>query len=211
MAAGDTYELTLKGVCQGQLIVNTHYLRASAAGDQSEHMADTWNTSLGSLWAAMHTTDYALQTISSRQINPPGPVAYERAPTVSAGSNGAGSGTLTAASVIKCTTAFIGRSRRGRNFIGPLPGSYVVAGSLAAAHVTACNAYYNALLGLWGASGSDSANARWVVWSRHIAATISQDPPPDMGLPSSASAYVVAFHVDPIARVLRRRELGVGS
>lgn len=211
MGAGDTYEIVLKATCQGQLVVNTLYLRAEAAGDLSQHGADTWNTSLLATWRACHTPDYTLTTIACRQINPPGPVAYERAPTSSTGTLANPAGSLTSCAVVKFTTAYIGRSRRGRNFVGPFGGSEVTAGLISSGITTVVNAYYTALNGLWGQGGSDSTNMRWVVWSRHIASTISQATPPAMGSPSSASAYVVAYHLDPIARVLRRRELGVGS
>lgn len=211
MAAGDTYQLTLKGLCQGQAIVNSHHLRAMAAGDLSQAFADTFNTSLLTTYRAVHSTDWALQTISCRQINPPGPVAYERAPTTSAGTLSTTSGALTSAACVKQTSAFIGRSRRARSFIGPVPPGDILLGSLSVGFTTALNNYFTALMGLWGPTGSDAANGRLVVWSTTIAKLHSQATPPAMGDPLSASAYVVAYHVDPVARVIRRRELGVGA
>lgn len=211
MAAGDTYEIVLKATCQGQLVVNTLYARAEAAGDLSQHGADTWNTSLLATWRACHTPDYTLTTIACRQINPPGPVAYERAPTSSTGTLANPASSLTSCAVVKFTSAYIGRSRRGRNFVGPFGDGGVEAGLITTGFTTAVNAYYAALDGLWGQGGSDSTNLRWVVWSRKIASTISQLVPPAMGSSASASAYVVSYHTDTIARVLRRRELGVGS
>lgn len=211
MAAGDTYLLKLIGSANGQAVVNDLYVRAMNAGDMSQAFADSWNTSCLTTWRACHTSDYTLNTISVRQINPPGPVAYERAPTAGAGTLGAASADMTAAACVKFTTSYIGRTRRGRNFVGPIPGASILQGALLAAYVTAVNAYYAALWGLWGTSGSDRANGGWVVWSHKIARTFSQATPPAMGDPTSASAYVVAYHLDPNARSLRRRELGVGS
>lgn len=211
MAAGDTYQITLVGKCQGQAIVNHHFVRAAAAGDLSVTIANTWNTSLLATWLACHPSDYTLDTIRVRQINPPGPVAYERAPSSSAGTIAPTSGTLTAAVCVKQTSSYIGRSRRGRTFIGPVIETHIKLGVVVSALVGYVNAYFTALNNLWGVGGSDVANAQWVIWSNTIAHAISQNPPPAMGSPNSASAYVVAYHTDPTARVLRRRELGVGS
>lgn len=212
MAAGDTYKLSLEGTCAGQKIVNTMHLRAEAAGDLSQHICDQWNTSLKTSWLACHASNYTLTKITGVQINPPGPVGYERAPASPVvGTNVNTSGSLTTAACVKLTSGYIGRTRRGRQFVGPFGYDLVTAGVLVSGLVTVLNTYYTALLALWGVAGSDLANNRLVVWSVKIADTISQATPPAMGSTNSASAYVLAYSIDGNARSQRRREIGVGA
>lgn len=212
MAAGDTYKLAIQGTCAGQVIVNTYHLRAMAAGDLAQTATDNWNTTCKTSYLAAHASNYTLVKLTATQINPVGPIGYERAPSSPVvGTNVNTAGALTAAACVKLTTGFVGRSRRGRNFIGPLGYDLITAGVLVSGAQTVVNAYFTALLGLWGASGSDASNLRLVIWSETIAAATSQDPPPAMGGSTSASAYVLAASLDPNARSQRRREIGVGA
>lgn len=212
MAIGDTYELAIKATCLSQQIVATHHLRAEGAGDMSTVIPTAWNTSLKASWLASLPTIYSLSILACRQINPPGPVGVEFTPTGTiTGNVNTAISTLVLAGVIKWTSAYVGRSRRGRTFVGPLTADSAVNGTLIAGRVTQLQAYVTAMLALWGPGGTGVADARLVIWSRTIADSTSQSPPPAMGNVLSASAYVTAGNAQAIARTQRRRELGVGS
>lgn len=212
MAVGDTYELTIKATCLGQVIVATHHIRAENSGDLSTTFASQWNTTCKGPWLANLPNSYSLTILACRQINPPGPVGVEFTPTGTITGNGAAAVTsLTAAGVLKWTTAFVGRSRRGRTFVGPLPGDQYTLGQLTGPRVAGLNTYATTILGLWGSAGSAATDGRLVIWSRTIADQVSQNPPPAMGTVSSASAYVTAGSGQAILRTQRRREIGVGS
>lgn len=212
MAAGDTYELALKGTCNGQTIVNVHHFRAEDAGDLSTSIASDWNTNLKATWLALLPPTYSLTLLTCRQINPPGPVGIDFVPTGTVtGGVGTVAGGLNVAQVIKWQTAFIGRSRRGRTFVGPMAVERVSGGNVIAAQQTNALAYVTAMLGRYGAGGTFASTARLVIWSRTIAENVSQDPPPAMGAAGSASAYVTAGSSQLPARSQRRRDLGVGA
>lgn len=212
MAVGDVYELAIKAVCLSQQIVAIHHVRAESAGDHSTTIPTAWNTTAKGAWLAQLPAAYSLQVLACRQINPVGPVGVEFTPTGTiVGTTVTQPSTLVACGVIKWTTSYVGRSRRGRTFYGPLGGDQYTGGNLIAGVRTNIQAYVTALLGLWGTGGSDSANNRLVVWSRTIAENISQSPPPAIGDPASAAAYIMAGSAQSIVRTQRRRELGVGS
>lgn len=212
MAAGDTYELAIKAVCNSQSIVNVHHFRAEGAGDLSTSIASDWNTNLKTTWLALLPPTYALALLTCRQINPPGPVGVDFVPTGTlTGGVGTVAGGLNVAQVIKWTTAFIGRSRRGRTYVGPMAIERVSGGNVIAAQQTNALAYVTAMLARYGSGGAFAATARMVIWSRTIADNVSQDPPPAMGIAASASAYVTAGTSALPARSQRRRDLGVGA
>lgn len=212
MAAGDTYELSIRATCLSQQIVATHHLRAMAAGDLSVAIPTAWNTTCKASWLAQLPAAYSLVILACRQINPAGPVGVEFTPTGTiVGTTATQPSSLVACGVMKWTTAYVGRSRRGRTFYGPLGGDQYTGGNVLAGTKTNMQAYITALLGLWGAAGSDAANARLVIWSRTIAGPGGQPIPPAMGDPASASAYVLAGSAQTIVRTQRRRELGVGA
>lgn len=212
MAAGDTYELAIKGLVQGQQIVTTHYFRAEAAGDLTALIATDWVTDCKALYRTMQPTDYTMTELFCRQINPPGPAGADLALVAPNGGNAANaSGALNAAAVITWTTAYVGRSRRGRSFIGPLQQGGALLGSLAAVEVTNKTNYAAQMLASFGSGGTRAADCRFVIWSHKIAGSFGQNPPPAMGSPTSASAYVQGFRVNTIVRSQRRRELGVGG
>jgi len=212
MAAGDTYELAIQGVCNGQTIVNVHHFRAEGAGDLSTSIASDWDTNLKSTFLALLPPTYSITLLKCRQINPPGPVGADVTPTGTVtGGVGTVAGGLNVAQVIKWTTAFVGRSRRGRSFIGPMAIERVSGGNVITAQQTNALAYVTAMLARYGSGGTFASTARMVIWSRTIADNVSQDPPPAMGAAGSASAYVTAGTSQLPARSQRRRDLGVGA
>lgn len=212
MAAGDTYKLDIIATCLGQTVVNSHFFRAEAGGDLSTGIANDWITNLKATWLALLPPPYTIQTVKCRQINPPGPVGVEIVP---GGTNTGGVGTvpggMNVAQVLKWTTPYIGRSRRGRTFVGPMAIERVSNGQMIAGQITNGTTYITTMLGRYGAGGAFEATARMVIWSPTIAAATSQNPPPAMGTAGSASAYVVAGTSVAYAKSQRRRDLGVGA
>lgn len=212
MAAGDTYELAVKGICANQQIVTVHHFRAEAAGDLAATIAGFWEADCKATYRGMLPADYSVVSIACRQINPPGPVGVDIAATPpNGGVFAATAGGMNVAMVLTWTTSYIGRSRRGRSFIGPVTSQQVISGVIQAATVTAGQAYVTAILASFGNGGTRAATARFVVWSRRLAGLFSQNPPPAMGSSASASAYIVSGRTNTIARSQRDRELGRGS
>lgn len=212
MAAGDTYQLAIIGICNGQKIVNTHHFRAEAGGDLSSAIATDWDTNLKTSFLALLPPTYSIQQYKCVQINPEGPVGVEQAPTGTVtGGVGTVAGGLNVAQVLKWTTGFVGRSRRGRTFIGPMAIERVSGGTLIAGQVTNGATYITNMLARYGAGGAFEATARLVIWSPTLAAASSQNPPPAMGSALSASAYVLAGVSIAQAKSQRRRDIGVGE
>lgn len=212
MAIGDVYELVLVGAILGQQVVNVHHVRAEAGGDLAPDMATNWATDCKAAYVALFPTNYSLTMIKVRQIYPSGPAGVEYTtglPTAGTQSNGPSG--FNTAEVIKWTTAYVGRSRRGRTFIGPVSKSDVDNGSVVAGAITRLNAYVTALLGSIGQGGTHAADMRLVIFSHKIATGTVPTPTTAIGAAGSVSAYVTAGAPQTLARSQRRRDIGIGT
>lgn len=212
MAAGDTYQLAIRGTANGQQIVTVHHFVAEGAGALAQTLVDDWLANLRTAYAAMLSQNYSMAAVACRQINPVGPIGYEAPPPAATnGGRAVGVGYQGACAVIKWTTGFVGKSRRGRTFVGPLSRDDVNAGVILAAEVVIIQAYVTAMMGRYGPTGTMEATAQLAIWSPKIASLFPQDPPPGIGTPTSAVAYVLAGSVNTQSKSQRRRNLGVGS
>jgi hypothetical protein len=212
MAEGDTYELSVVGRCLGQEIVNVFHFRAMAAGNLASAIAADFNTNMKTSFLANLPAAYQLQTLKCQQINPVGPIGIDYAPTgTTVGALATNPSTLAATAVIGWTTAYVGRSRRGRTFYGPMAGDQYTSDSLIAGRVTGITTFVTTFMGRYLSGGTFAATAQAVVWSPTIAGQYSQATPPAMGDPTSASAYILNAVVRTLIHTQRRRATGVGS
>lgn len=97
------------------------------------------------------------------------------------------------AHVVRLQTDFAGRRGRGRIYIGGVPMNLSSSGILSSAAITAYNAVFASIMGVWGPS--HTSNFRLVVNQGDN----TPDPHP-----------VVTMTLNPIPRVQRRRNIGVG-
>lgn len=95
--------------------------------------------------------------------------------------------------VVRLNTAFAGRRGRGRWYIGGVPLNLSSSGILSSAAITAWNTVLASIMAVWGPSGSSNF---------------------DLGVQNGSESddfhAVTALTLNPIPRVQRRRNLGVG-
>jgi hypothetical protein len=229
-------QLSLVGLCQGQQIVNVLHFEKEAVADallltDAAHQADgtalanDWLTNLLASWRPIHTPDYTLQKVVAQVLEVNGQIDHRLVATeVTSGSVGTGgnpSDDLTSAAVVKWRTPIAGRSHRGRSYIGPLEDTWGLNGSLVGAYVTLVNTWRDAMITRYtGSPAPPVATWNLTIYSRpythpHGAyvkrvgglLTVFNDTTDYDG----NTTHVTAAVTDPIIRVQRRREIGVGS
>jgi len=230
------YQLTLIGVCDTAQIVNVHHYEASNASDglltndaarsnSAGLLADDWIANLKTAWLTMHPPEYTLQMVKAQVLEVKGETnrklsQVERAQTTSnIGLAAAASEVTHVAAVIRWRTPVAGKSSRGRTYVGPLPSNWMSSGVLTAPATTAITAYGTAMRTRYTFAGTPATAYLLTIYSKpynhqEYGYPTGHNPtrtwyyPPDY---DGNSTNVTEFQVDPILRVQRRREVGVGS
>jgi len=226
-------QLVLRGRVAGQDVVNVHHFEATAAQElllTSDTDAQAWADAVKAGWLSAHQTrfrachpnDWLLNEVVAQVLERPSLLEHKLTETTStpgsAGTVGAGSGSLSSAAVIKWTSAVAGKHHRGRTFIGPIPTGFVLDGALVSTLITPLDAYRTNLVTSYsGATPSDGAlltiysrplDAGEQQWTVRIGGSLVVRANVDY---DGNSSNVTGSATDPIARSQRRREVGVGS
>jgi len=230
---GTLWELSLKGHYLQQLHVMTHHFEAIAANEgqfpddaskiaQGSIIIDAWEAACLSQFRSMKNvsfvlTDATCQVLQVRGFSDHRLVGVQKnynlggtAPVGAAGQPG------TLAGIIRWTTNIAGRSHRGRSYVGGMPAEWTVNGGLDTNGQTALNNYANAMVGTFKPPGPNSASAFFTIYSRpykYSAWTFWADGTLNVheaGPYDGNSTGVLNHQIDTVARVQRRRELGVG-
>lgn len=98
------------------------------------------------------------------------------------------------AQVVTLKTAYAGRSYRGRVYLPALQESQTTNGAFTSGHAATIQGFFDTMIGVFGAAGSDT-NWRLVVWSTKL----------------QAANNVVSAVVRTNPGVIRRRRIGVGQ
>lgn len=202
---------------------------AQAAGAT---LASDWLTNLLSAWRACHTNDYFLDRVDAQVVERPANFEHRLLATSdvtglpAAGSGFSGGGgtpadELTSAGVLRWRSTLAGKHHRGRTYIGPLDETAVAAGVLTAAGTVPITAYGVAMVARYtGAGAGVIAGYNLVIYSRPYSAPDGAYTKRIGGVLTVVnnttnydgdSTFVATSAVDTVARVQRRREIGVGA
>ena len=186
----DGVEVVFDGVQNGVPVVNVFNVLDTESHDEARlgEIADTFKDWWDTFVAPMQSTSYILQSIKATNLtSSAGPQVIRAYSTSNTGTNGGGEAAGNAAAVISWKTAAIGRSFRGRTFVGALAETELsTAQSLDSATVTALLSAGTNLL-----DALDAIGAKLAVLSRIAAGVVRV-----AGLLTEIIAVVVDNKVD---------------
>lgn len=194
------WEVILKGACAGQAIYNVlHFQDNGDLGieDLAAELVTADPNFIGSLMPIL-CLDYTVGSILARSISPgpAGPQLEVPFPDgLHTGTYNSTAGALPSSAVAKWVTAEGGRSKRGRNYFGPLGSASNDDGLLGSTAWTAFQLFVSNVISTYTAGGG-TYNGNWelVVWSRVL----------------ESFAEVVGGVARREMKTQRRRQLGVG-
>lgn len=229
------YQLNIIGQSLACQIVNVFHFEATTVEEatlvsddvalaSADALADDWLTNGKGSWTTVHGPDYKIDMVSCQVVERPG-LFRHRLTTVEKPQTTANVGIASSdaespftAFLLRWRTPVAGKSHRGRTYVGPVPQTWIVDGQVAAANRATCAGVGTTYVNRWGVSG---ASARWklTVYSRPYnegeyqyatrkTGSLTVTTPPDY---AGNSTNVTASQFDPILRVQRRREVGVGA
>lgn len=195
------------------------------------NLGNDWLTNEKVTWLALHTSDYSLTRLQVQVLERPGNVNHRLVPQdittglPSPGSLVEASDELSTCGVAKWKSVTAGRSHRGRTYIGPIAGSRITGGVLDASIKGNIDTYVSNMINRYTGLGAGAAAGYvFTIYSRPYSNTGVTTPeyqytrrgpagltivtPPDY---AGQSSFVVSGSTDTVARVQRRREIGVGS
>lgn len=199
---------SVRMLIQGNEQVNVLYFKQlSAAGDLGG-LSDAIKTTLYDVIKQANPPDWKLADITlSEQVVGGGAQLITTYNTP--GVTGANAAALTSCAVASLRTNLAGRSHRGRQYVPVTALGQITDGLVSASLVTAFQNAYNAFLAIYGDLGTDT-DYTWGIWSRKLGDTVVGGH--ITGYNVAAGFFPMhAVTVDSIARVQRRRELGVGA
>jgi hypothetical protein len=230
------FSLTTVATALGSAVVNVWNFEASEALEsslvndevaqgESGDLVDEWLATMKAPWLATHPNDYVINLVTCQVVERPGNFRHRLTPSerpLGSANSGTVSGIVEeafAAAVVRWRTPQAGKSHRGRTYIGPIVQPWMTDGRLAAAGITAVTAFGTAMNNAYGGGGLPTRPYRLTVYSRPYnngeyqyatrkTGSLTVVTPPDY---AGNSTNVTTFSVDPILRVQRRRELGVGA
>lgn len=211
MAVNDTSTLAVQGTVNGQTHIHDLSFRSLFVGGPEQQIIDDWQAGCRTAYRALFSTDDdPCETYSVRHVCGSLPLRAtveetEVAPNIAGSATKSGNREPSFVAALASTrTAFAGRSRRGRFFIGGLyDGDLLNTGqALASGYTTLMEAYAAALLTVFGPSGSSSAG-RLVVYSPTLAAL--------GGDCTTSATSITAIAVSPNSTTMRSRKLGHGA
>lgn len=210
MAQNDTTQLTVKGVAGGENHVHTLHFRATTSASTEQGLINTWQASCRTAYrACFKSPDEPVQIITAQQVCGAVPLRAAVEEVEAAGSR---AGTLASGSdwspqyvavVTSLRTAFAGKSRRGRSYIGGVLDDNQGAGIITAGYKTLIDAYYATLLSTF-VGGAVGDVWLWVVHSRKLAAV------PGTQCQDSSSAVTTYIVRDQLG-TMRSRKIGHGT
>jgi len=209
-AVNDTYELRVIGHILSQQHIHTLHFRQSAAGVGAAELITQYSGApLTAYRACFSIDDPCVEMLHAQMVC--GSVPLEAAVEVNRSPFSAQAGSRVSnvdrsptfmAGLVSIKTAFSGRSRRGRFFLGGLRDSDFLQNSMDAAWIALAQAYANALKAAFVTAVG--ANFYQVIHSRTLAAVPGTDC-------QSSSTLVTDYVVSTVPTTMRSRKLGHGG
>lgn len=208
MAVNDTYELRVQGTAGGQEHIHTLHMRQSAAAVGSAELITQWTTGCHLAYRNLFGISDPVTTLLAGQAvcgTQPLPAPVEVVPAVGV-QNGTRTGDANRspafiAGLVAVRTAFAGRSRRGRFFLGGLRDEDYNLDNMSSTWIALAVAYADAVTAAF--ITAVGANFYLVVHSRTLAdivGTACQD----------SSTLATSLVVSPFTTTMRSRKKGHG-
>jgi hypothetical protein len=229
-------QLSLVGEALANQIVNVFHFQLSEVREsgmvndeeaitESGEIADHWISNMKSAWLAVHADEYILRMVTAQVVERPGNFRHRLSPverpqtTANVGTNAGAVGSLAASAVLRWRTPQAGKSHRGRTYVGPLTTPWQTDGKLATVAVTALQNFQTTWLNMYRQGGTTTVEWVHTIYSRPYntgeyeyasrkTGRLAVVSPPDY---AGNATNVTTGSVDPVLRVQRRRELGVGG
>lgn len=210
MAVNDTIQLVVRGTVAGQTHLHTLHFRCLDVTPVEQALINDYQANARVAYATCFSTaDLPVQLFIARQVcgSVPlrAPVEEAEIPANQAGAQ-AVAGERLPSWLAACTslrTAFAGKSRRGRFYLGGLFEAWTVGNDLTAARMAMDQFYLDALMGRYGPSGT-SNQFRLVIYSQKLASvpgTACQD----------SSTVVTSGIVNSAVATMKSRKPGSGT
>ena len=210
MALGDVYRSAVSGTIADQEWVNTLYFKQLSAGGDLGGLNDAILSTIYDAMITHEASTWKVLEVTTSQLKVGGGEQLITSSAIVGTSSSNSPGDTTKTAVASFRTSLIGRSHRGRNYFPMLNSGNVVSGQLVSGYKTPLLAAYNAFLAIYGVGGTDTDYA-WVVWSRKLGETLDSGGHVTAYDFTTGAFPVNLVKVDSVARVIRRREVGVGA
>lgn len=175
MSVNDTTQLAVQGTVGGQTHIHTLHFRYLDPTASEQGLIDLWQANARTAYRGMFSTnDSPVILLRASEVCGALPL---RAPVeeAEAGGNQTGTRVISAerlpswlAAVVSERTAFAGKTRRGRFYIGGLFEDETTGNTLNSGYIAWVQAYVDAIMGTFGPSGTSNLY-RLVVYSRKLA------------------------------------------
>lgn len=190
--------------------INILYFKQLSAGGDLGGLSDAIKTTLYDVIKTFNPTDWLIADITLTEQIPGGGTQLTTTYNTP-GTNTANASAITTAGVASLRTALSGRSHRGRNYFPVCSPGVVQNGYFTPTDLATLQAAYDAFVAIYGVGGTDT-DYTWGVWSRKLGDVYTGTPPVLTSYNVAAGFFPInAVKVDNVARVQRRREVGVGS
>jgi hypothetical protein len=212
MSFNDVLRLSHRTRMLNNDIINVfHFKELSllAVGNNSQTLATDFRDNIGPVWRPYCTPDISFQDVTVQRIIPFGDAPVTVAYATNTLGNMAGStlGTSAPAALVFTITWYTGqagRSKRGRTYLSGQSINFIGTGVLNASGTTILTNLRDAIFNRYVTNAvGGTVNWRLGVWSRKLGG----DLPP---FSTDGFAPVTSSRVNTVARIQRRREVGVG-
>lgn len=198
MAAGDVWRLSAIGDFDAtHLVVTTLHVKFLTPAANFNDAAQWFKSYILTNYAGYLANTFVWRQVNGITVNvtPPQSGTYVGPLWPYTGLVAGDSCPYTNAVVVKHSTAYAGRSYRGRSYLPAPAETYQASSALTAPALTAIQGHFDTLVTAWGAGGTDP-NYRWVVWSSK---------------PGIGATEVTGATVRSVLGTQRRRRPGVGA
>lgn len=208
MTMGNVYRGVVRQHIGTVECINTLYFKQLSSGGDLGGLADAIDSTIFDAMHSIQGPSWKVDDITlSELVVGGGEQLIEPSSTV--GTAAIGAGPTTGAACVSLRSSLAGRSHRGRNFFPIARTDMVTAGLVLSAFYTPLEAAYNAFLAEYGDAGTDT-DYTWGIWSRKLGETLDSGGHVTAYDPSAGFFPMHFLTVDTVARVQRRREVGVG-
>lgn len=209
MAIGDVYRISTEGTVGVNPVISTMHIKMKSSADPVPTIGAYLTTNLITLLQAHQSNQYEITKLAIRRLSVPQIGGDYTTGYPLTGSDSNPISDIRSSLVASLRTATLGRSYRGRMFLGGFPADDLNFGTWSSTLVSAVATIYDDLVAGIGASGA-SSDLEWGVWSRKLG-----DIPPPPGKPITGYNLTAGFQpitftqVDSIGYTQRRRGVGV--
>lgn len=161
VAVPSTLKLVLNGVVDAQAVVNVlhyKYTGSSVTSASIDAFITAWRAAHLTQWLAVHGSGYVLQSIVGTDISTlTGQTAAQTLVTGNVGTGGSVCPPNNVAIAMSWRTANVGRTNRGRTYLGGLPSGHISADTIDATLTSAIATLMSALISQTFTGGYDFA------------------------------------------------------